>query len=154
MVIVVEKPRIICKHNCLVACFSQVGPRLIELGLLDMTAMDLIELPVVTVCVNYSRVLYLRIDIVHVLQAPEPSTHGLRQGERLAHELGVDGAALHWEEEREEREADALLICGTFLSLELFSEVVLLEITKTLVHERIDSAVELAEWACTCLKCK
>ena len=152
MVVVIEKSRIIRKHHCLVRCFAQISPRLIELGLLDMAAVNLIELPVMAVCVDYSRVFDLGIDVVHVLQTPESSANSLRKRERLTHKLRVYRLALDWEEQRYERKAYTTLVSGILRALEVLSQVILLQVAKSLVHQRVYCAIELTQGAGACLE--
>lgn len=80
-----------------------------------MCLVYLIELPPMAVSVDDSAVLNRRINIIHVLETPEPTTDHLGQGEVLLHERGVDGAFLNWEEDGDQRKANALLILASKL---------------------------------------
>ena len=118
-----------------------------------MTPVNFIQFPVVAVSVDNSSVLNLRVNIVHMLQTPEASTHSLRQWELFAHELGLDGLVLHWEEDWNQGEPDTSFIISCLftsplylVSVQLFCQIInALKITAvSLEHERVYKAVELA----------
>jgi len=57
--------------------------RLKELSLLNMAAMDFVELPVVAISLHDSRVLYRAVNIIHVLKTPQARTDRLRDWKAL-----------------------------------------------------------------------
>lgn len=67
MFIVVEKASLFREHHALVSCRTQVWSRAVELSFLHVTAVDFVKLPMMAIRVNYSCILDLRVDIVHML---------------------------------------------------------------------------------------
>ena len=64
----------------------------------------------VTVRVDDSCVLDLRVNLAHVLQAPEPSADRLGHRHGLARKLRIKLFVLDGEEDGNEREANAMLV--------------------------------------------
>ena len=81
MIVVVHEPCLISEHHFSLGGCSELGTWFEELSLLDVTVVDFVKLPIVSVRLDDTRILNGRIDVVHVLQAPETSTHSLRDTE-------------------------------------------------------------------------
>ena len=117
---IVEKSGRVRMRNVLLRLQAD-RPRLEELGLFDVGAMHFVQLPVVPVRVDDARILYIRVDLVHVLDAPVAARHGLRQREKLVGERVGNTAFLDGEEDGHEGEAYPLRV---FCSLEVLCEIV------------------------------
>lgn len=81
MVIVVKKAGFFSKFDNFVATFPQFFPWFEKLGLLYVRSVHLIQLPIVTVCVNDSCIAYFRIYGTHMFQAPQTSAYRLSKRE-------------------------------------------------------------------------
>ena len=90
--------------------------RLEEFRLFDVRAVHFVEFPVVAVSVDHAGVLYVRVDLVHVLDAPVTARNGLSQGENFVCERVLEATPLYRKEDGHQREAYP---SGVFLCLQM-----------------------------------
>ena len=81
MIVVVHESCLISEHHFALGGRSELGTWLEELRLLDVTVVHFEKLPIVSIRLDDARILNGRIDVVHVLQAPQASAHSLRNAE-------------------------------------------------------------------------
>ena len=146
VIIVVEKARLICKFDNFVPFLPQLFPWLEKLGLLYVSSVHLVQLPIVSICVDNASISNRWIYITHVLQTPQPSCHGLRKRKVFRSVRSADPFSLNGEKDRNKGKADTFLITLATFS-QLFSQVINSNYVTSvaLVHQTIYVAVKLTE---------
>ena len=136
VLIIIEKSRFWSEQDSFVSGWSQAWSRTEKLCLLHVTAMHLKQFPMVSIGLYDSCILNLRIDIAHVLKAPQASADSLRKWETLTSELWADAFRLDWKEDRYHRKAYAAFVVlfgiGTIFRFQFFCEVIDSEVISTI----------------------
>ena len=144
MLVVVEEARLSCKLHTIQTLVVDAALRVRreKLGLLDVSSVHLVQLPPVAVGVQAARVLYVWIYLTHVLETPDARTNHLLHRKHFHGLSATFGHHLGREEDGNQREAYASLICLAFHVGDAHMIA-----TVPLVEEAVDVAVKLAKGA-------
>ena len=122
-----------------------------KFSFLNMCSMNFIKLPAVAISLKTSYILNLWVNWIHVLQAPQPSAHGLCNWKYFKIKSSTRRLFQQWKKYRKQGEPDGLIISTLMLRNVWYAQMIA---AIPLIQETIYSSVKLAQLARLCIKLK